>query len=107
MRIPIAMLTTVIIGVTLPAGSALAQRATDAEQHEQHEQPRPAATTASAQPPAMPPMRAGMHDMSEMMAKMHANDAKLDQLVRKMQSATGSAKTEAAAELLTALVDDR
>ena len=42
-----------------------------------------------------------------MMAKKHANDAKLDQLVRKMQAATGAAKTDAVAELLAALVEDR
>ena len=45
--------------------------------------------------------------MAEMMARMHANDAKLDQLVTRMQTAKGAAKTDAIAELLTALVDDR
>ena len=45
--------------------------------------------------------------MAEMMARMHANDAKLDQLVARMQAAKGAAKTDAIAELLTALVDDR
>jgi len=33
-------------------------------------------------------------------------DVKLEELVKKMNSATGSAKTEAIAELLTALVED-
>ena len=48
-----------------------------------------------------------MPDMSAMMARMHANDARLDQLVKKMQTTTGAAKTEAVAELLTALVEER
>jgi hypothetical protein len=41
-----------------------------------------------------------------MMAAMMAKDVKLEELVKKMISATGSAKTEAIAELLTALVED-
>jgi hypothetical protein len=46
-------------------------------------------------------------NMTGMMALMKANNAKLDELVKKMNSATGTAKTDAIAELLTALVDDR
>jgi hypothetical protein len=49
----------------------------------------------------------GMGDMAGMMSRMRANDAKLDELVKKMQSAKGTAKTDAIAELLAALVDDR
>jgi hypothetical protein len=41
-----------------------------------------------------------------MMATMMAKDAKLEELVRKMNTARGSAKTDAIAELLTALVDN-
>ena len=89
MRPAILILTTL-----LSAGGAYAvvsgQQAA-AAQHEQHGQSGPA----------------GMHDMSAMMARMHANDARLDQLVKKMQTTTGAAKTEAVAELLTALVEDR
>lgn len=83
MRTTIAVLTTVLIGVVALTGRALAQRGTAAE-FDQHHPP----TTASTPAPTTPQMRAGMHDMSAMMAKMHANDAKLDQLVKKMQSAT-------------------
>ena len=46
-------------------------------------------------------------NMMNMMARMKAADAKLDELVKKMNAATGTAKTEAMAELLAALVDDR
>lgn len=102
MRAPLAVLATVAMGVVVLTGGALAQRATDAAA--QHDHP---ATTASTPTPAMPQARAGMHDMSEMMARMHANDARLEQLVRKVQSATGTAKTDAVTELLTALVEDR
>jgi 3-dehydroquinate synthetase len=88
MKPTILMLTTL-----LSAGGAYAvvsgQQA--GAQHEQHGQ------AASS----------GMHDMSAMMARMHANDARLDQLVKKMQTTTGAAKTEAVAELLAALVEDR
>ena len=45
--------------------------------------------------------------MMSMMSRMKSNDAKLDELVRKMNAATGTAKTDAMAQLLAALVDDR
>ena len=45
--------------------------------------------------------------MEAMMARMKTNDAKLDDLVKKMNAATGAAKTDAMAQLLTALVEDR
>jgi hypothetical protein len=55
------------------------------------------ATVGSQQTGAVP-------DMHGMMASMMAADAKLDELVKKMNAATGSAKTDAMAELLMALV---
>jgi hypothetical protein len=45
--------------------------------------------------------------MAAMMARMRANDATLDALVKKMNSSQGTAKTEAIAALLTAVVEDR
>lgn len=89
MRPAILILTTL-----LSAGGAytvLAGQQAAGAPHEQHGQAAPS----------------GMHDMSAMMSRMHANDARLDQLVKKMQTANGAAKTEAIAELLTALVEDR
>jgi hypothetical protein len=75
------------------------QQPADPQAHEQH---HPEATAAQAAP-AQPNMAA----MSGMMSRMRANDAKLDDLVKKMNSATGAAKTDAIAALLTALVEDR
>jgi len=43
---------------------------------------------------------------ANMMAAMKASDAKIDELVKKMNAAKGAAKTDAIAELLTALVQD-
>jgi hypothetical protein len=45
--------------------------------------------------------------MGGMMARMKARDTELEALVKKMNAAEGSAKTDAIAELLTALVNDR
>ena len=45
--------------------------------------------------------------MAKMMAAMKANDQKLDELVKKMNAAQGTAKVDTIAELLTALVQDR
>src|SRR5512138_1782604 len=67
----------------------------DAQQHEQH---HPPATTEQATQQA---------NMMSMMARMKANDARLEDLVQKMNAATGAAKTDAMAQLVTALVEDR
>jgi hypothetical protein len=48
-----------------------------------------------------------MADMAGMMSRMHANDAKIDELVKKMQSAKGAAKTDAIADVVAALAEDR
>jgi len=68
----------------------------------EHEQHHPGTTDQTAQ--AAPDQRASM---MKMMAAMHANDQKLDDLVKKMNTARGNAKVDAIAELLTALVQDR
>jgi hypothetical protein len=60
-----------------------------------------------------PPAAAGERHMMNMrmdvnmMARMKTGDAKLDALVKKMNEAKGAAKTDAIAELLTALINDR
>jgi len=110
MRAPLAILTALFVGSVAAPLVVLGQGATSAEEHQQH---HPAATAPNAptapaaQRAGMQQMPAGMNHTSGMMARMHANDAKLDQLVTKMRSAQGAAKTEAIAELLTALVEDR
>jgi hypothetical protein len=75
------------------------QPPSDAQQHEQH---HPGATAEQPATPAQP-----QANMMSMMARMKSNDAKLDDLVKKMNAATGPAKTEAIAQLLTAIVEDR
>ena len=74
------------------------QQAPEAQQHERHhpETAAPPATAVEAQA-----------NMMNMMARMKAADPKLDALVQKMNAAKGTAKTDAIAELLTALVEDR
>jgi hypothetical protein len=45
--------------------------------------------------------------MMKMMSDMKARDARIEALVQKMNSTKGAEKTEAMAELLTALVEER
>ena len=65
------------------------------------------ASTSSSLRSQQPAPATGDRSPMQMMAAMHANDQKLDALVKKMNAATGAAKVDAIAELLTALVDDR
>ena len=60
-----------------------------------------AATTAPAAP-AMTPDMARMRE--QMMARMHANDAKLDALVKTMDAAKGEARVDAMAAVIRELV---
>src|SRR5437667_10202667 len=76
-----------------------AQQPADTQEHAQH---HPDAT----EPPAAT-VAAPQADMMSMMARMKATDSKLDALMKKMNAAKGSAKTDAITELLTALVEDR
>ena len=76
-----------------------AQQPSQDAQHEQHHQ-----TPATVRPdPATGPHA----NMKEMMSRMTSTDVRLDELVTRMNAATGEAKTNAIAELLTALVQDR
>jgi hypothetical protein len=95
----VAVVSVVATFLSRPAPLHGQQPPSDA-QHEQH---HPGATpelpsAATPQPQA---------NMQAMMSRMKANDAKLDDLVKKMNAATGAAKTDAMAQLLTALVEDR
>jgi hypothetical protein len=99
MKSRLALMATVsvfAVFVSTPAHLYGQQPSADA-QHEQH---HPAATPA--QPTGQTPA-----DMMSMMSRMKTNDVKLDELVKNMNTATGSAKTDAMAQLLAALVDDR
>jgi hypothetical protein len=75
------------------------QQPAEPQQHEQHH-------PGTTEPPA-PSVGEPQANMMSMMARMKATDPKLDQLVKKMNTAKGSAKTDAIAELLTTLVEDR
>src|SRR5512139_1690664 len=55
--------------------------------------------------PAAP--QGGMMDHEKMMAGMKAADARLEQLVQRMKSATGSDKTQAMQDLLSELVQNQ
>jgi len=74
-----------------------AQRGSPNLQYDQHH----AAAPEAAAPQALKP------DMPGMMARMKASGERLDALVKEMNAATGPAKTDAIARVLTALVEDR
>ena len=77
-----------------------AQTAPDRQQHEQH---HAAPSTQQGTPaPAQPQANA-----MDMMSRMQRSTARLDELVKMMNAATGAAKTDAMAQLLTALIEDR
>jgi hypothetical protein len=84
------------IGISLAIVSPArlsAQQATDPVDHSAHHPDTPVAQAAA---PVVPGPTGTV-----------ASAAKLNQLLKKMQSAKGTAKTDAMAELLTALVQDR
>ncbi len=97
--------TLAIAGTSILTPSMHAQSAatpapsarTDSQDHQAHHPAEPAQPAK----PADTKMR-GMQN--KMMADMKARDAQIDALVAKMNAATGSAKVEAIAELLTATV---
>ena len=78
------------------------------------QQPAPAPPAAQKmEMPGKPGMMDGKMDESmmahhkEMMAKMEAMDARLDELVKKMNAATGSKKSDAVAAVVNELVTQR
>jgi hypothetical protein len=86
-----------LIAWTSPARLVQPLAAQDA-QHEQHQQGT-ATTPGTTTPGPQGGMRGNM-----MMGNMMASDAKLDELVAKMNDANGPAKTDAIAEVVNALV---
>ena len=90
--------------IAVPVHAQGQQPAVQTEQHDHEHQGAGDAKAggATAQSPGM------MNpDMMKMMADMKARDAKLEALVVKMNAAKGAEKTDAMAELLTALVQER
>jgi hypothetical protein len=99
--------TFLVAGLTLAAFSLavparLQGQQSDAQQHEQHHP-----GVAPADPVSPPAGEPAQGQPAGMMAHMKASSARLDVLVKKMNAATGTAKIDAIAELLTALVEDR
>jgi hypothetical protein len=76
-----------------------AQQLSQDTRHEQHQ------LTAPAEPPGS--ASGAQVNMKDMMARLASRAAKLEELVAKMNAAAGEAKTDAIAELLTALVQDQ
>ena len=83
---------TAVAAVPVPVHGT--QAVAPADQHVDHH-PGEADAPAAANAP---------ESQARMMAAMMASNAKLDDLVRKMNAAKGTAKTDAIAELLTAIV---
>ena len=85
-----------VLGISLAVVSPArlyGQQAADPADHSAHHPDAPATQTT---PPPAPGVIGAM-----------TSTEKLDRLLKKMQSAKGAAKTDAMAELLTALVQDR
>ena len=108
MKSRLVILATIAVAAAFIAAPAHlhGEQAADTQQHDQHH-PGAAAPQPSPKPAPPAPQPGTMANMSGMMSRMRANDAKLDQLVKTMQAAQGAAKTDAIAALLTALVEDR
>src|SRR5690349_6071468 len=98
-RIAILAVLSLFAGFFVSAPEHLHGQQPSQAEHEQH---HPGTPDQSAQ--TQPDQQASM---MKMMATMHANDQKLDDLVKKMNAAKGNAKVDAIAELLTTLVQDR
>jgi hypothetical protein len=99
-RLAVLAMVSLFGAVVSTPAQAQSQQPSQNEQHDQHHP----GTAAEPARPATPGPQANMMDM---MSRMKAGDAKLEALVTKMNAATGAAKTDAIAELLTALVQDR
>jgi hypothetical protein len=79
------------------------QQVSQSQQQDPH---HPDGTTEPAGP-GTADQQANMMNMMNMMSRMKATDTRLDELVKKMNAAKGSAKVDAIAEVVTALVEDR
>lgn len=96
----LAVLTALIAAPAYVHGQAPAAQAQEQHDHE-HGGAATGNTATSAQRPGMM-----SPEMMKMMSGMKAESAKLEALVQKMNTAKGTAKTDATAELLTVLVQD-
>jgi len=100
MKSRIAKLTILLGVAVLAAGPGRVQAQVTPEEHAKH---HPEGQAAEKTPPATPaPPAKGMAGTKGM--NMMAADARLDELVTKMNAAQGQAKVDAIAEVVTALV---
>ena len=100
MKSHVALITGIGLGMVVawtPLPGRVVSLAAAPAQHEQHQGTATAPETTAQGPQSG--MRGNM-----MMGNMMASDAKLEELVKKMNDATGQAKTDAIAEVVTALV---
>lgn len=104
MKSTVAVVTGVLLSAALISGPAHGWQVS-AEDHAKHHpggEPAPNAAAAAPAPQAPPaPQAKGMAGMN-----MMASNAKLDELMKKMNAAQGQAKVDAIAALLTALVQE-
>lgn len=96
-----AMLATIVAVPTTAHGQ---QPATQSQEQHDHEHQAAGETKAGAAATARPGMMSP--DMMKMMSDMKARDARIEALVQKMNATKGAEKTEAIAQLLTALVEE-
>lgn len=92
--------------IVLLAGAALSMDGVRAQRSEPSQVSPPAATGSDVQLPAQPADKA-MAVCRELAAVVQAADARLEDLVARMNAATGDARIPAMAALLAALVEDR
>lgn len=94
-----AILAMALVFAALVLARLHAQQPSQTTQHDQHH-------PATASEPAHAASASPQAEMKDMMSRTKEADAKLKALVTKMNVATGAAKTNAIAEVLTALVED-
>jgi len=99
-RRPHALAAIAIAAFFAASGHVYGQQAAAPADHSAHQ---PEATTGV---PAASATGGTMESM-KMMDAMKKSKARLDELVTRMNAATGAAKTDAIAELLTAMVSDK
>ena len=91
-----AVFATVFLGVPMPVhGLQASPQVPDPHHHEPGVAAPPSTTTPDSR-----------KHMMQMMSEMKAGDAKLDEVVQAMNAATGPAKVDAIAAVVTALVKE-
>lgn len=98
-QVTVVLALALVLGLSSLKPTNLLGQQAQSQQHEQHH--------SDATEPSAKANAGQQSDMAKMMAAMKANDQTLDALVKKMNSAQGTAKVDAMAELLTKVVQDQ